>query len=256
MTDDAQKRNPASRLIDILGRARNVKPETGVTPRAAWCSVFDISNVDSDEALFSVLECLVALRRLFNETVDLLKQAHNIDEELFVTPVERLARVVDLNKLHADWEDYWRYIHPTDIHSLHYCEHFLAGHPEQQENEIPDAELQEILSEINNLYESIMALSLPIELKKTLLDLIQEIRKAIHLYRVNGAEAFRDALTRSMGIIVANKETLEENKEVGEVQSLMNMLVRIDKMYTFAMKVKPLLEAAANIVPALAAHIK
>ncbi|MBD0370295.1 MAG: hypothetical protein ICV60_05630 [Pyrinomonadaceae bacterium] len=249
------KRNPATKLFEVIDEARSY--DMGVFTKDVWSGVFDMPDeLDQDDVLFKVLESLVALRKLFNETINSLHQIPDINEELFIEPIRRLARIVDLHGLHKEWGDYKKYILPQDMHSLKYCEFLLSRHTEYQENIVPDEELKAILKGLNELYESVIASSLPSELKQSILTLIQDIRQAIHLYRINGAEALREALTKSMGVIIANKDSFEENKDASEVQSLMNMLVRIDKLYTFAIKMKPVLEAAANIIPALAAHIK
>ena len=75
-------------------------------------------------------------------------------------------------------------------------------------------------------------------------------------YRVRGAAALKDALTESIGVLAANKQAIEDNKDSDEIQALGRMLVRIDKAYSFAMKMTPLLGAAANLFPAIANHIK
>lgn len=253
MTDEAQKRNPVTKLLAILNAA---KSSGQLTARAAWGEVFNIDKVHSDAGLFEVLEHLIALRGLFDETITLLRQIPIVNEELHLHPVVRLRKVVNLNGLHEGWVKYTPILQTYDMFSLEHCENLLSNFTEAQENEVPDEELQSILNDLNNLYESVIASSLSQTLKQSILDLIQEIRQAIHLYRVKGAEAFREAITKSMGIILANRDAFEENKDSSDVQSVWNMLVRIDKWYTFAVKMKPMLEAAANIFPALAAHIK
>ena len=253
MTDKKQERNPATKLLTILNATRATNQ---TRTRLVWGEVFNIDEPSSEEGLFKILAHLVALRGVFNETVMSLRQIATVDEELFIKPVIRLMRIVDLNGLHNPWSQYSAFLSGGDLFSLKYCENLISNHAEGQENEVPDEELQDILNDLNSLYESVIASSLPQTLKQSILDLIQEIRQAIHLYRVKGAEAFREAMTKSMGIIVANKDAFEENKDSSDVKSIMNMLVRIDKWYTFAVKMKPMLEAAANIIPALAAHIK
>lgn len=247
MSKERTNRNPASRLHELLNIARQ---QAGTeSTRKAWCVVFDIDNPNHEQSLFRVLEYLVALRKLFREVENLLRQIPTVNESLFIEPIVRMSKVVNLNGLHLHWSNYLQLISTEDMHSLIYCEDLLSRHPELEENEIPPNDIQEILNELNSLYESITASALPENLKTVLLNLIRDMWNSIHEYRVRGASALHDALEKSVGVLAINREIVEENSTSEEVQTLGRMLIKIDKLYTFAKKAKPLLEAAGNILP-------
>ncbi|HEY0077022.1 MAG TPA: hypothetical protein VGB73_00130 [Pyrinomonadaceae bacterium] len=249
MNDAELKRNPATRLYEILDSARRQNP--GEQTRGIWCKVFDIPDPKSESSLFAVLEHLIALRKLFAEVEAALRHIPNVNENLFIKPITRLAEIVDINGLHNTWAGYSTKIRGEDIIALKYAEDLLSQYPALQENEIPISEIQEILDELDILYESIATSELPQGLRESLLDLIQEMRNGIHEYRVRGASALHDILEKSIGVLAVNKEAIEENNTSEDVQALGRMLVRIDKLYSFALKMKPMLEATANILPRL-----
>ncbi len=247
MSEERTHRNPASRLYEFLDVAR--RRPSGESARTVWCHVFNIPNPDNEESLFQVLEHLVALRNLFEEVERSLRQIPDVNESLFIDPVIRMSRVIDLNGLHKDWISYQNRISGTDMHSLTFCGDLLSRHSELQETEIPQGEIEEILNDLNALYESIAASELPKNLKTQLLDLIRDMWNSIHEYRVRGASALHDALEKSVGVLAVNREAMEENNASEDVQMLGRILIKIDKLYTFAKKTRPLLEAAGSVLP-------
>lgn len=255
MTKRNVKRNPATRLREILAVALNV-PEGTKPAREIWCQVFEIQNPGSEDALLEVQSRLLALRVLFADTESALRQIPGINEALFIDHLPRLARVININALHHKWGNYLGFLSNTDMFALQYSEDLLGRNSENQENEIPSDEIQEIVGELSKLYEAILASSLPSDLRDALLDLIHEMLRGVHEYRVRGAIALKESLTKSIGILAANKQAIDENKDSTDIQALARMLVRIDKAYAFAVRMQPLLQSAAHIFPALAAHIK
>ncbi|HEV7743750.1 MAG TPA: hypothetical protein VGO56_02025 [Pyrinomonadaceae bacterium] len=255
MTKINVKRNPATRLRHILSLAFNVLDGNART-RESWCQVFEIPNVNSEKALLEVQSRLLSLRKLFEDTESDLRQIPDINEELFIKPLSRLARVIDINGLHQTWAHYRQFLDAHDMLALKYAEDRLTLEAESQENEISSDEIQEILSELTKLYESILASSLPLDLKNALLDLINEMLRGAHEYRVRGAIALKESLTKSIGILATNKQALDENRDSADVLALGRMLIRVDKAYAFAMRIQPLLQGAVNLFPALVAHIK
>jgi hypothetical protein len=254
MTNKVTKRNPATRLREILTLAKG--GHTGDAARNIWCQVFQIHNPQSERALLEVQERLMALRKLFKDAETSLSKLPNVNEDLFVKPISRLAQVINLNGLHNTWANYSKYLSDNDMFSLRYGEDLLSQNLEAQENDIPNNEIQEILTELNSLHEAIKSSALPKDLKSVLLDLIQGMIKGVHEYQVRGAVALKDALIKSIGILVANKDAIEENKDSEEIQALSRTLDKIDMAYSFAMRMKPLLKAAAKIFPALTPHVE
>jgi hypothetical protein len=252
MSQTNQKNNPASRLLVILNAARRVNGASSC--RRAWGEVFGISEIDTEDGLIIVISRLVALRKLFNETESVLRSIPNLNEELFISPIPRLAKVVSWNSLTDTFSTYQNHLNVADMTALKFAENQLSLYEEFTENSIPADELQSIINDINGLYESIINSGLPAELKESLLDLLQEIRRGIHEYRIRGYVALREALTKSVGVIAANRESIEENSNEPEIISLRSVLEKLDGMATFATnkKRKPLLEAAAGIIPLLA----
>jgi len=260
MTEETYKTNPARRLLEILEAANNIPnlDASGaiVKTRTAWCRVFEIPEPGSEEALLQVLSRLVALRKLFNETESALRAITGINEDLFIRPVTCLEQVVNLNGLANGWGTYSSFLNVENMTRLQYAVHLLSQSATAEENEVPVNELKELLIEVDSLIESLLESLLPHDLKTSLITLLNDIRKAILEYRIRGAVVLKEALAESIGVLAVNKEALDQNKDSEDLQALGNMLIRIDKLYMFAMKMKPLLEAASNILPALASHIK
>jgi len=224
--------------------------------RVVWAEVFGIPDPSSEEALLAVQSHLLSLRKLFADTESALRQTGDINEDLYIGPLHRLLNVINLNGLHNGWENFNTYLGTQDLFSLKFSADLLNKNADTQENEISNDEIKTLIADLNELYEQIVTSAIPDDLKTTLLDLVSDMLRGVHEYRVRGAVALKDALSKSIGVVAANKQAIDENVDSDEIQALARMLIRVDKLYSFATRVQPLLQAAAHLVPLLAAHVK
>lgn len=260
MTNKNEKTNPMIRLNEILSKAQKVpsmEDRSNVSFRKAWCRVFEIEECNSEKGMLDVLHNLLQLRQLFTDIINKLRSIEGIDEEMYLLPIVHVSGITsNLNLLDHPWATFSIYLSVENMTSLRYIQHTFSLHPEFDETKIPDDEITNILKDLNNLYELIFKSSLPSELKADLLDLIQELKQGIHDYRIRGVVTLKESLAKSVGVLVTNSEAITNNKDTEELEALARILTRIEKAYSFAVKVQPLLSAASNLLPALLPHIK
>ena len=259
MNNEIDKSNPASRLQEILVKAQSVSHEIAVnnpmTVRVAWCQVFKIEQPNSEEALVEVISRLIELRELIRDVEIALLQTENLNRDLYTKPILGLKSIVNLNELSNTWSVSYTII-TRNLVPLNFIEDQLSHYSQYNENKIPNDEIQEILKDINELYESVISSSLPTELKEFLLDALEKLRQGIHEYRIRGVVRLREAVGETVGIMYANREIIEPNKDLSEFEALAKILVRIEKGITFVSKNYGLLEAGSKVIAALIGHVQ
>ena len=257
MTTISNATNPATRLNKILLAAREINSRHHVTSepisfKNAWCLVFQIEDPDSDKALVEVMHRLLELRKLFSDTENAIKLVENASEDLFVAPIRQTGGVVsNLNVLYQPWSQYAHYLSDKNLTALTFVEHALALNAVAVETEIPDEEIKSILDEVDGLYEQILESALPSDLKRDLLDLLEEFEQSMEEYRIRGAVRIKQAIAKSIGVLATNKEAVAENNDSDEIKKLSAIISQIDNAYSGATKMQSLMQVASGVLPAL-----
>lgn len=244
--------NSAERLLEVLTAAKNYSPPSSApnpTAKDVWIELLGISKQNPDEAVFDLVRHLIAIKDLFAETEQALKHIEGIDEELYIEPLSRLEKAVSPDRMQSIFRTSFQCLNEADMTALKFIAHVVSQHPTYNEARIPADEIKGMLDELNSLYERIVNSELPVELRNTILDLIDEIRRAINEYRIRGVKGLRNTLALGVGTVIMNREIMEETTNDDDLEALTRMLVRLDKAISFASKVTPLLQAAANVLP-------
>jgi hypothetical protein len=119
------------------------------------------------------------------------------------------------------------------------------------EDEIPPDELKSLLEDISHLYESILTSTLPKPVKALILDQLENIRRAVHEYRVRGVRALKEALATAVGQVHLHAEELKNAKsdtDRSELSEFAKVLNTVDTLVSVATKAQKLL---APILPYL-----
>jgi hypothetical protein len=221
--------------------------------------VFGISDVDSENGLIEVTLRLIALRKLFDETISALEEIPNIKDELYIAPIRRLSKIVKwatyssshFEYLSKSFQNYKTLLSTSDLTSLDFAENVIEFDGRFNERIIDEKEIKAILDELSNLYDSIHKSTLPIELIESLLELIIEMRRSAGEYSIRGAKALSRALTKSIGVLAVNKGLIKKYEDTPEIQQLKKSLERIENANDSAAEKrwKGLLNAASSILP-------
>lgn len=248
------KTNSIIRLRDILESAVAFRPKTGGQSkyRDAWASVFDVDEPRSESGTLLLFERLLQLRALFSEVLESIMSIDGLDPALYVQPIHAMSKIVaNVTVLDEEWGGYTHLLNPANMTALKFAEDQLSKHEKFNEPIIPPDELESILTEANDLYNQVLDSKLSKPVKRILLDLIEDFRRAIHEYRVRGPKGLKDAMGKVIGVIATNQEEFEAHKDDKEFQAFTKLFNHVDRVYQVAVTAKGLYEAAVTFLPLL-----
>ena len=92
------------------------------------------------------------------------------------------------------------------------------------------------------MLEKVIAADISEELKKTLIDSLEDIRRAILEYRIRGGAGLREALDRSIGAVVRYREELQKisDPEEAGVSGFSMVIEKLSGLVSTALKLKQL----------------
>ncbi len=234
--------NPAGRLHAILEAA---KSHTG-NGFMLWARVFDISIISdkiSPETEFEITSRLIQVRKMIDEIEEGLRSIEGINLNLYLSPFSRIRHVIRISSINfGNYESHLQQITEGDMTVLAFCAEELSKW--QSEATIEEAQLKELIDDIQALYEQVRASELKPEIKNLILDQLEIIRRAIHEYRIRGVKRLSEALTTVVGAYVLNRDLLESESNKDEVRSFKDTLSKFASVVAFASHTTRLLEAA------------
>jgi hypothetical protein len=223
-------------LLGIFDRARR---HSGASIGAAYKVIFEIQQSDYRE-LFRKLSLAGDTAE---EVAELLQVSGNQDFE-HIFRAESLPAIKELfapRNLDGAWDEFKKRILDRELTALRYCSNLLSKHFE--EAAIPDDQLKEILAEVEALYSDVWTFDLDKDLKKIALENLQNIKNAIHDYKIRGADGLQEALALVVGTAMISGPPAEGSTTnlVEKSSKLIDLLIKALKL---ARAAKPLLKAA------------
>jgi hypothetical protein len=243
--------NPASRLIAIVEKAHAILRENGNIPaRAGWAYVFEIptnGKTVGDKDQFELISRLLQYIKLIDDVEAALRSIEGINLERFLSPFPALRSIVDLTALDQPFLP--NRVDVTHMVILGFCEDKIAEY--HLEPKIEEEQIKALLDDVNALYDDVLTSSLHEKLKKLVLEQLEHIRRAIHEYRIRGAERLREELVTLVGSYVLNKDLIEQEGDKKEVRGFQHILNSFAATVAFASHTTRLIEAAATYLPKL-----
>jgi hypothetical protein len=234
--------NPAGRLHLILSSAfERSKPNPNISASVLWSLVFEIAQ-DPDYEI-EVITKLLQLRLLIKETEESLRSIEGLTEKYF-RPFDRIRPIADrsltsLSGINA--QSVISGITEGDMTVLEFCSEKLdERHAEPVINE---AELQEILLEVNSLFDEVAGAQIDAELKSFVLDSLEAIRRGINEYRIRGPKRLKEALADVIGNLAVNRDVVKAGSKVESVGRFEKLCYRFAAVVSFASDAAGLLTA-------------
>lgn len=255
MGNDEQTTNRAKRLSDVIVAASKIPSKSENrqhTVRQAWCMVFGMDDPSTDTALIEVLGNLTIIREEFDELIEMLEAIEGLNHELYVAPIKSLRGIVsNLNIIDASWGNYVHYFSKENLTSLRFVVDFVSNRNEFNEKVVPPDELAGILADANALYDQVLNSKLSRPTKRVFLEIIEQLRSAVHEYRLRGPKGLKNALARATTILISNQEVVAENKDAEELVAIALLMKRVDNIYQLATTAIGLYEATTKLLPVL-----
>lgn len=226
--------NAPGRLLKIL---RSV-PQASQSAGEVWQQVLNIPSADRNSN-FETYRRLAELDRLAEETVELVHAT--VDEEkreLYLRSLPEIRAGIRM-PLEQTWNGVVGKFAPLILQGLEFC---ASACPEEEA--ISEDELAQIRNDFGDLFNHVHSSDLKRDLKKWLLALLSEAKRAMDLFDIHGARAFKNALKEVAGELVLHQTVFHEakssDKKFGEgFYKFFSKLVILAKRYK---GVKPILQ--------------
>jgi hypothetical protein len=240
--------NAAFRLHQFLSHARTLS-QGGTHQQLA--AVFGLPNGD----LVGLLCALAQSTKMVDEVENLVKAIPDENHSMFLRGFDRLKSGLAAATNNSDFNQWKQSYIPQDvIDRLEFCGNLLSKH--YSEGEISKDELQEITKQLQEVYDSVLSSNIASDLKLTILELLESIRRAVHEYRMKGVYPLKAALVSATGQLVLHRAEVVEagnSKEKPTIDKLFGLLDRVDKVVALATKTKPLFAPFMKYYPMLQA---
>ncbi len=213
--------NAAQRLLEIVGELK-AAPHTSPTWKV-YLSVCGTGTNKTDSLMFAY-----ELAKLANEVERTIKSSENVPDELLSSLKPLLNQCLELN-LDKSWSQCLGNFSPESTVALQAYANFFTS--VCNETRLTKEQYNELTSELDKISSAVDSCKHD-ELRAILLSIIESARRAIFLYKINGAKPFADTFDLALGklIIQYQRETFSrgENQEtVGKVFQFMSKLRQI-----------------------------
>jgi hypothetical protein len=213
--------------------------------------LIEVFSADEQSNTMAAFNYLLQIHQMIDESVK-VATAHGFDPEHYSNPLSRIKDALVITDLNAPWIDYRAKIDNGDIRAVK----FLGVESARLENTstilIEQDKLNELLSEVTELYNLVQNSNLPFDVQFIILTQLDVIRQAITEYRFKGVSGLSQALERSVGSYALNKERFEVvEKQFQEVGKFKMLIAKLIGMTAFANHATAVAERTVKHLPQL-----
>ncbi len=244
--------NSAGRLHELLDQAKSKPEGSGLN---VWGRVFGVATQQNltPEMEVQTLEHVIQLRMLIDQTERQISNIGDDDPSAYLKP---FSRIKDLTRpsllITSNYGTFLNLVSDGDMGLLELASQRLSSL--QQERVVPLEEMQELLADVNALFDEVEASSLPDVLKSFILRQLERIRRAIQEFRIRGPERLDEVLRDIMGDLVLNADRMRETQdevEARELNKLWQIVIRLANLIHYAPATIKVISAIAPYVPLL-----
>ena len=246
--------NAGARLFSIMNRLKEAGGQPALT---AWAMALGVQhtpavppNINAGTTVrpFDVLHAVNETTRLIEEVERKIRSIEGIKLNRYLGTFSRLYTVSDVNTILAgNFHNALQAIADSDLAVLDFCADELQRH--YREPVVDQDELNKFLGELNTLFTEIKDSEIDSYLKTFLFARIEEMRRGVVEYQIGGHERLKEALGKTFGMIMVNRDLLEANKEEPAVRTLGNLTGRLASLVSFTSDVASLIESAVKLLP-------
>jgi len=236
----ADKINSAYRVLDILKKAKPHSDKQKVFE--VWASVFEVEGGDQNKTNFEISVCLNQM----HEEVESIRQAMSkteFDESLYDSSLNKINNVLAVHALMGTWQGLKGTLDGEVFMCLGYCQEILPD----EEDLIDDVDIGEIQEILESLKSQMSESSLPEYTKRIIQDHIENIRSALHSYRIIGAKSLQNALKTAVGEVVANDDIFSQAKDTKEVGDVGKLLKKLHEVTDKVVKSEKVVSSATKL---------
>lgn len=204
--------NPVGRLYILLSEIATI-PDNNNTKntrmREIWAKTFKIDKSNTEELFSAYIEML----KLLKTAREKISRLPNVDPELHIKPFENLEKAFSSFGFEHQLHQFRRYLDSGTMTSLKFCAHSLAQI--YDEPEVDEEHLDKLRSKVEKLINEILdSNDIEYELRVFLVERLEEIKRALLYYRINGTKGLRKALESTIGAMyLFNNSNIQEEDE-------------------------------------------
>lgn len=239
--------DPAGRLYDILNRVLILKGGN-TKMKDVWSTVLDIHAPDGVFTTL-VLYRLSGITQLVEECKKRIVQDSDIDQQLHLEPFQAASDALSHLNLEETWEQFTGRLTSEHVRAMRYTSDYLSN--DQGEGVIEEATQEELQGDIAELLERVLVAEIPDDIKAFLVDALEDIRRALVGYRINGAEGLKTALATSLGAAFRFSDAMREAQEEPIIQvytRFFDFLLKLDSIVAHGLKLKPLAAGISKLI--------
>ncbi len=229
MSGNKEKENSAARLLRIITSAQQVPSSSG-TGTAAWCQIFQITEVDERRKERKAAMHLDALHKEIELTTTALDNM-GVPRYLHESTLHVLMEAISPTKLRNSW------VLGIGQHDI-VCLRFLAYILDDEEELIAAAEIADLLQTVIVLRTQVAEADLPTVLRDFLMKHLEAMEQALELYPVTGLAPVAGAVEGLGGNAIVREKQLDEAmaKTSNEQKSLVAKIGRLASTVTEVVK--------------------
>ena len=189
---DYLSNNPAGRLYQILLEVQK-QQNNGEPMQKVWARIFELDGQDTEEVFRAYLELL----KLLKSAREAVEQLPDVDPDLYLKPFEQLERAFTVSSVATNLQSFKQHLTEGTMTALRFCAYALSK--VSNETEVSKEALRELREKVEALISEVLSSEFQYELRIFLIERLEEIRRAIIYYRVNGTKGLRRALETTIG---------------------------------------------------------
>ena len=234
-----KKDNPAGRLHKLLLDDKSKPPNTAM--KQVWAEVFGL-DASNTPAIFTNL---VRLQDSVNEIEKSIRM-QEVDHDIYLQSFPSIRTILSLPNLDSSINQHVSLINEGVLMTLQFCSERLSKTcPEH----VPtDDEIKELIEQIQNLADSILASSINKTLKVILSELTESMRQALAEYRIRGGTGLREELFSILERLQRTFPILEQHKTEPEVKLFWEILSKYDTITSICVNAPAVLSGFQQVL--------
>ena len=224
--------NPADRLLAILNEAKG-KPDNHTVIRV-FAEIFGFKPDDK----VTFYRAIGYLNSLVDQVEFRVRQIPELKHDLYLRDIPSIRAVICPNAQNEGWSQYAQPLKVGAFTSLEFCSNELSKN--HQEVAISNEQLDKLKKQVTELYQTVLASDLDVDLKAVLFDLITTIRISLDYYRIQGADGVKRALVYSAGLIKLHDQRFKGGGEKTSVKQVFAFVSDLVVLIKTAYKLKEL----------------
>lgn len=236
--------NPAERLYGMLSDVKNIC-NSNSSVKSVWAQTFDIDINDEENIFLSVVQVIeqietvkrVAGRMQSNTKVEFVKEITQLEREIMNVKLDEqsiyLEKAISEKRLMSL---------KAIAMGLDIC---------NQYSNIEEETIFEFREKVSELISEINILSINDDLKKVVIDNLNQVDLMINNYKLYGVDGIKSTVENSYGNIMLNAElsqaVSEDSKLKETIKKVLNLFGNINTVVTFTKNVAPIAIEASTI---------